>query len=147
LSITSGWQIKSWLDFGTNRIERTKELKEKRTMDSKQTFETQPVNFEQWTDKQVNYIWQHIEAEYGKRLQKQIDEDGWCCSVTRKAGYAERLLGSMLGKVGKDKVSGFAGTITAYGDYLHGTPRVCITALNDGKVNEEWFDVQRVVVE
>ena len=51
-----------------------------------------------------------------------------------------------LGQKAKDKITGFAGTITATADYLSGSKRCQIEALEPttGKLMQEWFDANRV---
>ncbi|MCI0631546.1 MAG: hypothetical protein L0Y44_12925 [Phycisphaerales bacterium] len=53
----------------------------------------------------------------------------------------------MLGRKGKDRITGFAGTITAYVEYLSGCNQVLMTPPvgADGKLGDaNWFDVQRI---
>ena len=52
-----------------------------------------------------------------------------------------------LGKIGKDVITGFSGTITAVACYITGCDQYCITA--DAKDNytevlSGWYDVNRV---
>jgi len=50
-----------------------------------------------------------------------------------------------LGTKAKDELTGFEGTLTASVQYLTGSDRYEITALVDGAVQREWFDVERVL--
>lgn len=55
----------------------------------------------------------------------------------------------MLGKVMKDKVTGFCGTVTAKIEYIDGRVQCLIEPFrsNDGKFQEgRWFDENRLVL-
>jgi hypothetical protein len=54
-----------------------------------------------------------------------------------------------IGYNAQDRVTGFAGTITAFCRYLHGNKTVMIEAASiDGKPGaQEWFDLRRITVD
>lgn len=54
----------------------------------------------------------------------------------------------MLGKVVKDKVTGFVGVVTARVEYLHSTPSVRLESEVDGenKTKDLWIDEARAEV-
>jgi hypothetical protein len=54
-------------------------------------------------------------------------------------------VGTELGQKVKDSVTGFVGTLTARCVYLHGSPRVVVEGIADGKPVELWIDESRVV--
>jgi hypothetical protein len=54
-----------------------------------------------------------------------------------------------LGKVGKDKITGFTGIITGYIQYLTGCNQYGIvpqTLDNNKPIPSEWFDVKRIEI-
>jgi hypothetical protein len=54
-----------------------------------------------------------------------------------------------LGKVGRDKVTGFEGVITGKAYYLYGKPNYGITAKarwDMKSISTEWFDVERIEI-
>lgn len=54
---------------------------------------------------------------------------------------------TMLGKKGKDRITGFTGTITGHVNYISGCSQVLLTPPigKDGKPGEAlWFDEQRI---
>lgn len=52
-----------------------------------------------------------------------------------------------LGTTGKDRITGFTGTVTAFAQYISGCHQVLLTPKLDyegGFREPQWFDVQRV---
>lgn len=49
-----------------------------------------------------------------------------------------------LGAKVKDTVTGTIGVLTAYAEYLHGTPRVEITPIDFASCREIWLPAERV---
>lgn len=55
-------------------------------------------------------------------------------------------MGVQLGKKYVDEVTKFEGTAVVIAEYLYGTTRVQLDALDDkGKLQSEWFDAPRLV--
>jgi len=57
---------------------------------------------------------------------------------------------SVLGKFGKDVISGFRGIITARTEHLYSVPQVCITPnrlSGEYPADGKWFEELRVVIE
>ena len=50
-----------------------------------------------------------------------------------------------LGDFVEDTITGYQGTVTCVAHYLHANDRLCVTARNDGKLNEEYFDRGRLI--
>ena len=58
-------------------------------------------------------------------------------------------MSNMLGKQGKDKITGFSGTIIGKAEYLYGCSQYAITpyVAEDGKMRDtQWFDEGRIQV-
>jgi hypothetical protein len=52
-----------------------------------------------------------------------------------------------LGKIGKDKVTGFEGVITSFTAYLYGSNSFYLELANDkGEAKGRWFDVSRIEI-
>lgn len=55
-------------------------------------------------------------------------------------------MGVQLGKKYVDEVTKFEGTAVVTAEYLYGTTRVQLDALDDeGKLKSEWFDAPRLI--
>lgn len=55
---------------------------------------------------------------------------------------------SILGKLGKDRVTGFTGIITGRAEYLYGCMQYSLTPAADGNkiLSNEWFDEGRIEI-
>jgi hypothetical protein len=65
-----------------------------------------------------------------------------CTATTKKENM------TYLGKLGKDKITGFEGIVTGKAEYLYGCTQYCLVPrVSDGKLGEsQWFDEGRIEI-
>lgn len=54
-----------------------------------------------------------------------------------------------LGSIVTDSVTGFTGKVTARAEYLHGEPRIQVSAMSvnkDGEILKYWFDESQLSI-